>query len=203
MAAAASCTGAWADARAGLRYTFHTSAVRALAAGFFLAGLSAGDDVALPFLARDLGAGERAIGALYAAVGAGLIAGYVLLARRRTATKAGAGLVLGAAVAGAGNALTGMAPAVALAVAFQIVRGAGLAVYETFLQTTLQREVPGELLGRVVANAYGAVNVGACVGLLAAGPLLDTTSARVVLIASGGMGLLSAWVSSRAGRMSA
>jgi hypothetical protein len=120
-------------------------AFAALAAGFFLAGLSAGDDVALPFLARDLGAGERGIGALYAAVGAGLIAGYVLLARRRRVVPAGAGLS---------------------------------------------------------ANAYGAVNVEACLGLVVAGPLLDATSARAVLVASGGMDLVCAWVSRRAGRMS-
>jgi MFS family permease len=202
-AARETVAGVWADARAGFAYTRRAPAVRALAAGFFLAGLSAGDDVALPFLARHLGAGERAIGALYAAVGAGLIAGYLLLARRRRPTGAGAGLVLGATIAGAANALTGLAPAIVLAVAFQVVRGGGLAVYETFLQTTLQREVPRELLGRVSANVYGAVNLGACIGLVAAGPLLDATSARTVLLASGAMGLACAWVSGRAGRMSA
>jgi hypothetical protein len=48
------------------------------------------------------------------------------------------------------------------------------------------------MLGRVFANVYGAVNVAACIALLGAGPLLDATSARTVLVASGGAGMLSA-----------
>lgn len=190
--------GILADARAGLRYTLRTPTVRALVAGFFLAGLAAGDDVALPFLAGDLGAGPRGTGVLYAAVGAGLILGFVALSHRG----AGPGLVVGATVAAGGNALTGVAPFLVAAVAFQTVRGVGLALYGTMLQTRLQRKVPRDLLGRVSANAYGAVNVAACFGLLVAGPLLDITSARTVLLVSGGVGLLGAAVSARAGRMS-
>jgi predicted MFS family arabinose efflux permease len=94
-----------------------------------------------------------------------------------------------------------VAPAFLAAVAFQMVRGAGLAVYETALQTTLQRTVPRHLLGRVASNAYGAVNVAACLGLLLAGPLLDATSARTVMLVAGGLGLVSAAMSARPGRM--
>jgi MFS family permease len=174
---------------------------RPLTIGFFLVGLGAGDDVALPFLARILGAGERGIGVLYAAVGAGLVLGYVLLAGPGRRLGAAPGLVVGATVAALGNALTGVSPAIVAAVAFQMVRGAGIAAYETMLQTILQRTVPRPLLGRVSANVYGAVNVAACVGLLVAGPLLDATSARAVLVAGGGAGLLSAAVSARAARV--
>jgi predicted MFS family arabinose efflux permease len=189
-----------ADAREGLRYTLRTRAIRALVGGFFLAGLAAGDDVALPFLAGDLGAGARGTGALYAAAGAGLLLGFAGLARGRR--HAAPKLVVGATVAALGNTLTGVAPFIVAAVGFQVVRGVGLALYDTMLQTTLQREVPRPLLGRVTANAFGAVNVAACAGLLVGGPLLDATSARTLLLACGGMGLLSAGVSARAGRMS-
>jgi MFS family permease len=181
--------GIGADALAGLRYAMSQPLVRNLTIGFFLIGLTAGDDVALPFLAGELGAGERGTGTLYAAVGAGLILGYLVLARggRRLA-----GLVLGAGVAAAGNVATGLAPGLVAAVAFQVVRGLGLAAYETSLQTTLQRGVAGPMLGRVFANVYGAANLAACIALLAAGPLLDATSARTVLLVSGGAGVLSA-----------
>ena len=108
--------------------------------------------------------------------------------------------MIGAVVAALGNALTGLSPVLVAAVAFQVVRGVGTAAYETMLQTLLQRTVPRHLLARVSANVYGAVNVAACLGLLVAGPLLDATSARVVLVASGGAGLLAAAVSARAGR---
>jgi MFS family permease len=181
--------GIGSEALAGLRYTLGQPLVRNLTIAFFLIGLTAGDDVALPFLAGDLGAGERGVGALYAAVGAGLILGYLVLA---TGARRLAGLVLGAGVAAAGNLATGLAPGLVAAFAFQVVRGVGLAAYETSLQTTLQRSVPGPMLGRVFANVYGAANLAACIALLAAGPLLDATSARTVLLVSGGAGVLSA-----------
>jgi len=173
------------DARAGLRYTLAEPVTRALAVGFFFTGLAAGDDVALPFLARSLGAGERGIGALYAGVGAGLVAGYLGLSRRRRWPAAAGGLALSSGIAALGNVLTGLAPLLAAAIAFQVVRGVGLAAYETALQTRLQRAVPRHLLGRVFANVYGAVNVAACLGLVAAGPLLDATSPRAVLVVCG------------------
>jgi MFS family permease len=181
----AAVAGVMAQARAGLRYTLAQPVTRAVAIGFFLAGLAAGDDVALPFLARVLGAGDRGIGALYAAVGAGLVVGYLLLSRGGRGLDPAAGLVLGSAVAALANLATGLAPALVAAVALQVARGVGLAVYETALLTVLQRTVPRRMLGRVAANVYGAVNVAACLGLLAAGPLLDATSARAVLVVSG------------------
>jgi len=191
---AAEATGVLADAWSGLRYTLRHPVARALVVGFFLAGLAAADDVALPFLARGFGAGARGIGALYAAVGGGLIVGYVLVSRR-TAT---AGVfVIGAAVAAAGNLLTGVAPVLVAAVAFQILRGTGLAAFETALQTLLQRTVPRPYLGRVFANVYGAVNVAACVALLGGGVLLDATSSRTVLIASGCAGVVGTVASVR------
>ena len=193
--------GVLAEARAGLAYALRNPVTRPLTIGFLLVGLGAGDDVALPFLARLLGAGEPGIGALYAAVGAGLVLGYIGLAGPIRRLAPGAGLVWGATVAALGNVLTGLSPALLAAVAFQMVRGAGIAAYETMLQTTLQRTVPRHLLGRVSANAYGAVNVAACIGLVAAGPLLDATSARVVLVASGAVGLVAAAVSGRAARV--
>jgi len=182
-----------ADAMAGLRYTFGQRAVRGLAVGFLLLGLTAADDVALPFLARALGAGERGIGGLYAAVGGGLLAGYLVLAggRREASTSAIKAVLAGGVIASAGNALTGLAPSLALAVSFQVVRGLGLAVYETTVQTAIQRSVPDYLLGRVFANVYGAVNLSACLGLLAGGVLLDATSARVVLVVCGAVGLVA------------
>ncbi|HEX2046919.1 MAG TPA: MFS transporter [Acidimicrobiales bacterium] len=190
-----------ADARAGLAYALRNPVARPLTMGFFLVGLGAGDDVALPFLARDLDAGERGIGVLYAAVGAGLVLGYLVLAGRARRPTPVRGLVAGAAVAAVGNALTGLSPVIVAAVAFQLVRGTGLAAYETMLQTVLQRSVPRHLLGRVSANVYGGVNVAACIGLLVAGPLLDATSARVVLVASGAVGVAAATVSARAARV--
>lgn len=176
----------------GLRYTATHPVARVLALAFLLVGLSAADDVALPFLARDLGAGPRGIGTLYAAVGAGLVLAYLVQASARRPLPPASGFVAGITVAGLGNVLTGLAPVLVAAVAAQMIRGVGLAVLETNLQTLAQRTVPRAMLGRVFANVYGAVNVGAAVSLLAGGALLDATSARTVLVAAGVLGLAAA-----------
>ncbi len=150
-------SGIGASAREGIRYVTGEPVVRAVTVGFFIVGLGATDDVALPFLARALGGGERAIGVLYASAGAGLLLGYtgLLLTRAENRIRSGSGFAVGAAVAAAGNALTGVAPVLGLAVAFHMVRGVGIAVLETTLQTLVQRNVPRRVLGRVFATSTG------------------------------------------------
>jgi len=176
----------------GLRYVAAEPVTRAVAIAFFLVGLTAADDVALPFLARTLGAGSAGIGVLYASVGAGLILGYVVLARAGHRIRPAPAFVMGAAVIGVANALTGLASALGVAVAFQLTRGVGTAVLETNLQTLIQRTVPRRMLGRVFANVYGAVNIAAALALLVGGPLLDATSDRTVLVVAGLIGLAAA-----------
>lgn len=194
-----------ADAWAGLRHVARDPVTRAVTAGFFFVGLTAADDVALPFLAPVLGAGERGIGVLYAGVGAGLVVGYLIRPLRRS-IQPRAGFLMGMGIAALGNLLTAGAPFLAAAVAFQITRGVGVAILDVHLQTLIQRSVPRRLLGRVFANVYGAVNIAAAGALLLGGPLLDATSARTVLVTVGLVGLagtaLSALLLARARSMS-
>jgi hypothetical protein len=185
--------GTWiADAVDGLRYLRHHRVAGGLALGFFLLGLTGADDVALPFLARELGAGDVGIGVLYAAVAMGLVLGFAGLGRRDVAIAPAVAFVGGCVVVGAGEILTGLAPAIAWAVAFQIVRGLGTAAIDTGLQTMLQRSVPPELLGRVFANVFGAVGVSAALSVAVAGPLLDATSPGTVLVLAGIAALVAA-----------
>jgi MFS family permease len=173
----------------GLRYVFHDPVARAAAIGFFLVGFTAADDVALPFLARSLGAGDAGIGLLYAAAAFGLVLGYFWLVRTVSGVSVTTGIVVGAALLGIGNGLTGLAQWMALAVVFQIVRGTGTALYDANVQTLLQRSVAPELLGRVMANVYGAVSVAAAIAVVAGGVLLDATSVRTVLVVAGAIGV--------------
>jgi MFS family permease len=175
----------------GLQYVVHDPVARAAAVGFFLVGFTAADDVALPFLAHTLGAGDVGIGLLYAAAAFGLVLGYLSLVRSATGRSVTTGIVLGAALLGIGNGLTGVAQWIALAVVFQIVRGTGAALFDANVQTMLQRSVAPELLGRVMANVYGAVNVAAAIAVVIGGLLLDVTSARVVLVCAGAAGLIA------------
>jgi MFS family permease len=178
-------TGVLGASWAGLRYVASHPVARAAAIAFFLIGLSAADDVALPFLVRDFGAGDVGIGAIYAAGAAGMVLGFVVLLRITRAVSPVRGFVVGAAVSGLGNSLTGIAPAIALAIGFQLVRGLGNAFVETNLQTLLQRSVERPMLGRVFANVYGAVGVAAAMSVVLGGVLLDATSPGTVLVVAG------------------
>jgi MFS family permease len=192
--------GLFRDARAGLGAIWQHRLVRTLAVGFWaMAVFTAVDDVALPFLARHtFDAGDSAVSLLYAGGGAGVLVGFFLLTRRTPApiTVALAGLVLSCG----GNVLTGVAPALALAIAMQSVRGVGNAWVGVGTDTLVQREIPREVRGRVFANLYGGVGVAAGISYAAGGPLVDALGPRTVLVGGGAIGLacaaIAAWACS-------
>jgi MFS family permease len=175
----------------GLRILTHDRLVGRLTLCFWAVVLvSAGDDLVLPFLAaRDLDAGPLAVGVLLAGASVGLVIGLALMAWWGRHLAARSAILFGFGLVGAGNLATAGAPVVAAAVAAQIVRGAGVAVFEPSVRTLLQRSVPRPVLGRVFANVYGGVNLCAAASYAIAGPLLDTTSPRVVFVLIGGGGL--------------
>jgi MFS family permease len=189
----------FAGARVGLTAMWDHRLVRIIALGFFgVAAFTAVDDVALPFLATDtFGRGDSAVGLLYAAGGIGVLVGFGILSRRRGAPAQLA--LLGFVVACAGNALTGAAPVIALALAMQAVRGIGNAVIGVGVDTLVQREIPRAVRGRVFANLYGGVGVAAGVSYVVGGALVDVVGPRAVLIGAGTGGLacaaIAAWAS--------
>jgi MFS family permease len=189
---------------AGLRHIAGSRLLRAVGLGFFgVVAFNGVDDVALVFLAKDtLGSGDAAVGVLLAAVGIGLLAGYLLLARPWPKLATGTLLVAGFAVSSAGNLLTGLAWAVAAAFAVQLARGLGLAAMDVAVGTLVQRAVPEELLGRVFGALYGAIGAAAGLSYVAGGVLLDLTGAPTVFLLAGAGGLLAtactAWALRRA-----
>jgi MFS family permease len=146
----------------------------------------------LVFLAKDsLHAGDSAVSLMYAGVGLGLVVGYLALSGSRAPAAlrlAVAGLVLSAA----GNMLTGLAWAVAVAVTMQAVRGVGLALLDTGLPAVIARSVPPHLRGRVFAATYGGVSLFGMLSSLVGGLALAVTSPRVVLVVAGGLGVCAA-----------
>jgi MFS family permease len=181
------------DARAGIRYIVATPVVRAVVAGFIaVVAFNGVDDVALVFLARDrLHAGASAVALLYAAVGLGLLAGYALLSRRAGRAAPIVLAIGGFAVSSLGNLLTGLAWAVAVAFAMQLVRGLGLSAIDVGVNSFLQREVPPDTLGRVFGNLYGGVGVAAAASYLLGALLLQLTDPRVTFVLAGSGGLLA------------
>ncbi|MDQ3988410.1 MAG: MFS transporter [Actinomycetota bacterium] len=182
-----------ADVRAGLGYLGSVPAVRVIALGFCaVVAFNGVDDVALVFLATDsLGGGQSAVALLLAAVGIGLLVGYLLLARGAGRLPMVAAFLVGLGVSSAGNLLSGLAWAVGVAFVLQAVRGVGIAAMDVGATTLLQRLVPPAMLGRVFGNLYGAIGVAAALSYLLGGFLLDLTSPRVTLVAAGAGGLLA------------
>jgi MFS family permease len=182
-----------ANARVGLGYIRATPVVRTIGLGFFaVVAFSGVDDVAMVFLAKDeLGGGDSAAALLYAGVGLGLIAGYLLLTRLGGWFAMPVLMVIGFAVSSLGNLFTGLAWAVWAALALQTVRGLGIAALDVAINTHLQRIVPPALLGRVFGNLYGAVGLAAGLSYGLGGLLLELTDARITFVAAGTGGLLA------------
>lgn len=187
-------TSVRADAVAGMRELWRIPSIRGLALSFWLFVLASGpDDLVLPFLATDtLGAGPFAVGVLLGGASLGLLVGLGTVARWGRRWMPLHAILLGFAIAATGNLLTAAAPAVAVAVTTQLVRGVGTALVEANVRTVVQRTVPRAVLGRVLANLYGGVGVAAALSYTAAGPLLDATSPRVMFVLIGGLGVVAA-----------
>ncbi|MET7946844.1 MFS transporter [Micromonospora sp. NPDC005324] len=184
------------QARAGIGYLLSVPTVRVIFLGFTaVVAFNGVDDVALVLLAQEtFHVGESAVGLLLGAVGVGLVAGYAMLSRWGSRASMPLLLIAGFAVSSVGNLLTGLAWAVAAAIALQAVRGFGLAAMDVASSTLLQRTVPAGMLGRVFGNLYGAIGVAAATSYLAGGVLLDATSAPVTLMVAGVGGLVATGV---------
>jgi MFS family permease len=180
--------GVLAATREGLVYVWRHPVVRTVClALFFGVALGAMDNVALVFLAREtLGTGAKGFGALSSAFGIGMIAGALLLAGGKGKHDTALLFPGGLALSGLGLVLTGLAPVLVLAIAFQALAGIGNGVDNVAQSTLLQQVVPVHLLGRV----HGVVSTAAFAGMgfasLAGGLLLDLTSPRVVFVVAGG-----------------
>jgi len=188
------------DARTGLGYILTAPAIRVICLGFCaVVAFNGVDDVALVLLAKEtFQAGDSAVGLLLGAVGVGLFAGYLALARYGARASMAVLLIAGFAVSSLGNLLTGLACAVTAAVGMQAVRALGIAAMDVASSTLLQRMVPERLLGRVFGNLYGAVGVAAASSYMGGGFLLDATSAPTTLLIAGAGGTLATLVTALA-----
>lgn len=192
LAVRGSRPGLLAEAVAGLRFMAKAPLVRAVALGFVAVVACTGvDDVALVFLTQDsLHAGDSAVALLYGAVGLGLLAGYLLLAKQAARSSLIVLFLAGCAVSCLGNLLTGLAWAVAAAFAFQFLRGLGISAIDISVSTLLQRQVPPAMTGRVFGSLYGAIGAAAAASYVLGAVLLELTDPRVTFIIAGSLGLL-------------
>jgi hypothetical protein len=148
-----------------------------------------------------LRAGEDANGYLNAAIGVGgligAIASGVLVLRRGL----GGPLMIGALVTGAGMAVLGAVPVLAVALVAIAVASAGLIVVDVVMTTLFQRLVPDELRGRMIgvlmavstlAAAAGAFIVPVLVVGVGAAPSLVLTGVAMIVATAIGLVLIGA-----------
>ena len=83
-------------------------------------------------------------------------------------------------------AMAGLLPVIAIAFAAAI-GGAGVIIFESIWQTSVQRHVPEKVLSRVSSYDYLGSLVAYPVGLTVAGPLAAEVGARSVLLLMGGL----------------
>jgi hypothetical protein len=180
----------------GITFLWRTVAIRLVFLSFFaIVFFNAVDDVALVFLGRQsLHAGNAGVSMLYAGSAAGLIAGYAAVNRWGARAAAPALLVIGYAVGSLGNLFTSVSWAIAAALAFQAIRGLGLAAQDTAAATIIQRAVPRALQGRAFSNFYGAIGLAAGLSYVLGGVVLHAVGPRGTFAVAGLGGVLTAIV---------
>jgi MFS family permease len=177
-----------ADVRAGLEYVARHRAARAVMVTLFLGvGFAAVDNVALVFLARDVfDAGPVGFGGLAAAFGVGMLLASLALVSGRLHVAPLRLFLIATFVCGAGTLLTGLAPLLGAAVAFQALAGAGNAGSNVATDTLVQQTVAPHMLARVFALVMMGAVAGSSIAALAGGVVLDLTSPRAVFVIGGG-----------------
>jgi MFS family permease len=174
--------GAWAGLRDGMR----NRVVRAVVLTLFLGvALAAMDNVALVFLARDLGAGDLGFGVLTAVFGVGMLLASVVLVRVAARVSAGRLLLAGWLASGTGSLGVGLSRVTAVAVPCQLLAGAGNGATNVADTTLIHHHVPRAMQARAFGLIGTAAFLGGSVASVAGGFLLDATSARTVFVVAG------------------
>jgi MFS family permease len=183
----AAVTGVWAEATAGLRYVAADRQVRTLILTLFVIVAFAGvDNVALVFLAGDqLAGGPAGYGLAASAFGLGMLLASVACTRLARGRSSAVLLVIAIAASGVGTVLTGLAPALAVALVAQLLAGAGNAGENIGYDTVIQNVVPRPMRGRVFGTLGTAAQLGAGFAYLAGGLSVNLVGARATFVLAG------------------
>lgn len=148
---------------------------------------------------EQLGAGEEGTGYLNAGIGVGAVLGAVASGVLVVRSDLRANLLVGTLVFGAGLAVLGLVPSLAVAFLAMAVASAGSLVAEVVSTTIFQRLVPDAARGRAfgaaatlttLAYGAGALVLPVLAGRFGIAPVLIATAAVVVVGAVGGVALL-------------
>ena len=197
-------TSPFAHARDGLRALGQIPLLRALAAGQFLAALSAGATSALlVVLAADRLGGGKGFGWLVAAIGTGAALGPLLLLRRITDPRRPLFVFGPYAVRGAVDLALAVVTTVPLAAGALLFYGLSTSTGNVTFSSLVQSRVPEDLRGRAFAGFDVLWQTGRLLSLLGGGLLADAYGIRVVYLLGGLLLLGAALVGSLAAQTAA
>jgi MFS family permease len=188
-----------AAVRTGTRYSLLSAPVRSIlvrSTGFIL--FASALWALLPVVSRQLHAGTTGYGMMLAALGAGAVAGALLLPRIRSRLRPDALTVAGALLFAAVSLGAGLVPAYWAELPLMVAAGvAWVAAISTF-NVSAQRAAPGWVRGRVIAS-YQVTYMGSfAVGSLLWGLLADRVGVGATLVVAAvllaaGAGLAARW----------
>lgn len=183
----AAATGLWAEAAEGLRYVAADRRILVLVLSLFLlVAFAAVDNVALVFLTgKALHAGPAGYGLASSAFGAGMLLASLACTRLARGRSQTALLIAAVAATGAGTIINGLAPALAVVVAAQLIAGAGNAVENIGYSTVVQELVPRQFLGRVFGTVGSAAQLGSAVAYVADSVLVGLAGTRATFVLAG------------------
>jgi len=201
-------TSPFSHARDGLRALGQIPVLRALAAGQFLAALSAGATSALlVVLASDRLGGGGGFGWLVAAIGVGAACGPLLLLRRITDPRRPLFVFGPYAVRGAVDLALAVVTTVPLAAGALLFYGLSTSTGNVTFSSLVQSRVPEDLRGRAFAGFDVLWQTGRLLSLLGGGLLADAYGIRAVyllggllLLAAAGIGAMASGRSPSSGR---
>ena len=184
--------------RDGVGYVARHAVARAVVLTLFVGvAFAAVDNVALVFLTREMGGGSAAFGVVSSAFGFGMLAASLVLTRWERLVSARWAFLGGWFLTAAGTLGTGLAPAIAAAVAAQWIGGVGNGVGNIGGDTMIQRSVPSAMLGRVFGLVKTAAFLGSGLAYAIGGVLVDVMSPRAVFVVASA-GVLAASVAGTA-----
>ena len=186
--------GYWHDLGDGFRLVVHTRALLTVLLSWNLAMVAIGlVNVSEVVLAKEsFDAGDFGFGLLFAANGLGAVVGALFASSwlERRGMNVLYGLSIG--VMGAAYFAAALAPNVWVAVAFVVVGGVGNAAALVCNTLLVQRGAPDRLRGRAFTLIMGTNFAVLGLGMVIAGPLVDSLGARWVWGIAGGIGAASA-----------
>jgi len=182
----------FAHARQGLAALTALPLLKALAAGQFLAALSAGATSALlVVLAHDRLGGGGGFGVLVAAIGAGAALGPLLLLRRITEPRRPLFVFGPYAIRGIVDLVLAVVTTAPLAAGALVFYGLSTSTGNVAFSSLIQSRVPEDLRGRAFASFDLLWQTGRLLSLLGGGLLADVVGIRAVYLL-GGLLLLAA-----------